>query len=159
MKVFKQNNPAPDYIPLDNKSRPLIRNHLGYYSSTKMSSNGNKKTQSRYAGILDRNLVPRVKAYLGEKSHLRYIDVNQMADELQASYSDYGRKKKIPFRQMVNQGELALLLNSNRAELKFYFQPTRRFVQASQRMRVKMTAYLNRKRCSLCPRETLRMNR
>ena len=52
----------------------------------------------------DRSLIPRVKSYLKENSHRTYIDVEEMADVLQRTYPDYGRKKKIPFRNSVKQG-------------------------------------------------------
>nr|CAH0102978.1 unnamed protein product [Daphnia galeata] len=52
---------------------------------------------------VDRALIPRVKSYLKENSHRTYIDVEEMADVLQRTYPDYGRKKKIPFRNSVKQ--------------------------------------------------------
>lgn len=58
----------------------------------------------------DRTLIPRVQRYLKENIHRKYIDVEEMADVLQRQYPDYGRKKKIPFRNSVKQGETNLLL-------------------------------------------------
>jgi ribosome biogenesis ATPase len=51
----------------------------------------------------DRSLIPRVKSYLKENSHRTYIDIEEMADLLPRTYPDYGRKKKIPFRNSVKQ--------------------------------------------------------
>ncbi|EFX62597.1 hypothetical protein DAPPUDRAFT_300935 [Daphnia pulex] len=52
---------------------------------------------------VDRALIPRVQRYLKENSHRTYIDIEEMADVLQRQYTDYGRKKKIPFRNSVKQ--------------------------------------------------------
>lgn len=56
--------------------------------------------------FVDRSLLPRVHRYLKENSHRRFIDVEEMADVLQKQYPDYGRKKKIPFRNSVKQGKV-----------------------------------------------------
>lgn len=65
---------------------------------------GTNGRQSSY--FVDRSLLPRVHRYLKENNHLKFIDVEEMADVLQRQYQDYGRKKKIPFRKSVNQGEI-----------------------------------------------------
>lgn len=54
--------------------------------------------------FIDRNLVPRVQKYMEENKHRVYLDVDEMADSLQRQHSEYGRKKKIPFRISVNKG-------------------------------------------------------
>jgi ribosome biogenesis ATPase len=51
---------------------------------------------------VDLALIPRVKSYLKEKSHRTYIVIEEMADLLQRQYPDYGRKKKIPFREILS---------------------------------------------------------
>lgn len=58
--------------------------------------------------FVDRALLPRVQKYLKENNHRKFIDVEEMADVLQRQYPDYGRKKKLPFRKSVQQGNLSL---------------------------------------------------
>lgn len=89
---------APDFIPLDGRRRPLFR-----IDRKTMSSQNGWKKKSQYV-TLDRNLLPRVRSYLNDNKHLKFIDVDRMSDHLQASYPDYGRRKKVPFRLMVRQG-------------------------------------------------------
>lgn len=100
MKVLKSG--APDFIPLDSRRRPIVRPRFPVHSHhSRMKKNVNN---GRPYGLTDRNLTPRVLAYLKENSHQRYIDVDRMSDYLQAAYPDYGRRKKLPFRQMVQKG-------------------------------------------------------
>lgn len=67
-----------------------------------MSTNGQAAARSGY--VLDRALLPRVQLYLKENSNKKYINLDEMADVLQKQYPEYGRKKKIPFRNSVKQG-------------------------------------------------------
>lgn len=43
--------------------------------------------------------------YLEENIHQTYVDVAIMARELQERYREYNRRKSIPFRQLVEQGQ------------------------------------------------------
>lgn len=42
--------------------------------------------------------------YLEENVDKTYVDVGVMAKELQVRYPEYGRRKSVPFRQLVEQG-------------------------------------------------------
>ncbi|XP_063974843.1 nuclear valosin-containing protein-like isoform X2 [Diachasmimorpha longicaudata] len=48
-------------------------------------------------------LLERVQKYLFDNEDQIYIDVNDMADNLQKRYSDYRTKKRGPFRQIVRR--------------------------------------------------------
>ena len=102
MKVKPDSNKAPDYIPLNSSFRSLTRYHKFGPSRDRL-----QKMASRGGGgsFFDRNLLPRIRRYLEDNSHRKYIDVDEMADTLQNQYFDYGRKKKIPFRNSVRQGK------------------------------------------------------
>ncbi|XP_063700211.1 nuclear valosin-containing protein-like [Culicoides brevitarsis] len=51
----------------------------------------------------DPHIIPRVQQYLEENVDKTYVDVGAMAKELQARWPEYGRRKAIPFRQLVEQ--------------------------------------------------------
>ena len=92
--------------PPDSRSQ---QGTVNKYEKKKMSGGVVKNRPGSY--FVDRALVPRVQRYLKENSHRTYIDVEEMADVLQRQYPDYGRKKKIPFRNSVKQGELVVNLS------------------------------------------------
>lgn len=86
----------------------------------KAKMSGTNGRQSSY--FVDRSLLPRVHRYLKENNHLKFIDVEEMADVLQRQYQDYGRKKKIPFRKSVNQGEIITYDKWNHDTFSFNFK-------------------------------------
>lgn len=46
--------------------------------------------------------------YLEENVHQTYVDVGVMARHLQEKYREYQRRKALPFRQLVDQGNLTV---------------------------------------------------
>jgi hypothetical protein len=45
------------------------------------------------------------RQYLEENVHKTYVDVNEMTQSLMNRYQEYTRRKTIPFRILVEQGE------------------------------------------------------
>jgi hypothetical protein len=132
MKVKPDLIKAPDYIPLNSSFRSLTRYHKFGPSRDRL-----QKMAGRNGGgggsFFDRNLVPRIRRYLEDNSNRKYIDVDEMADTLQNQYFDYGRKKKIPFKNAVRQGnhhrQNSLLVISKTESFFFSFpiKPMNRF--------------------------------
>lgn len=94
---------SPDFIPLNPKSR-FARRREKYGSRTMSVNESAKVVKSGY--VLDRTLLPRVQRYLKDNCNKKYINLEEMADVLQKQYPEYGRKKKIPFRNSVKQGKI-----------------------------------------------------
>ncbi|XP_057376797.1 nuclear valosin-containing protein-like isoform X1 [Daphnia carinata] len=78
-------------------------NRLGSEKNKRKMSGGIAKNNRPASYYMDRALIPRVQRYLKENSHRTYIDIEEMADLLQRQYPDYGRKKKLAFRNSVKQ--------------------------------------------------------
>jgi Nucleolin binding domain len=53
---------------------------------------------------LESEIVPRIQRYIQDNCYKRYVDINEMAEDLQRRYPEYKRKKKIPFRICVERG-------------------------------------------------------
>ncbi|KAF7270628.1 hypothetical protein GWI33_016424 [Rhynchophorus ferrugineus] len=51
----------------------------------------------------DPSIVPRVQKYLENNIDKTYVDINQMADELQKKYREYGKRKRSAFRASVKK--------------------------------------------------------
>ncbi|KAL1518050.1 hypothetical protein ABEB36_001733 [Hypothenemus hampei] len=85
----KITSPAVEIIPLnENKRNSLI--NMPYMS--------------------DPSIVPRVKQYLeSNTSNKTYVDINQMADDLQKEYREYSRRKKSAFRASVKKAYFIVL--------------------------------------------------
>ncbi|KAL1518049.1 hypothetical protein ABEB36_001732 [Hypothenemus hampei] len=80
--------PAVEIIPLnENKNNKLV--NMSYMS--------------------DPSIVPRVKKYLESNIHKTYVDINQMADDLQKEYREYSRRKKSAFRASVKKAYSTVL--------------------------------------------------
>lgn len=73
-------------------------------------SSGNNKSQTlenykmqRQPYLADPSLVPRVQKYLESNVDKTYVDINVMADELQRTYREYGKRKRSAFRASVKK--------------------------------------------------------
>uniref|UniRef100_A0AAR5PZY9 AAA+ ATPase domain-containing protein n=2 Tax=Dendroctonus ponderosae TaxID=77166 RepID=A0AAR5PZY9_DENPD len=51
----------------------------------------------------DPTIVPRVQKYLENNIEKTYVDINQMADELQKKYREYAKRKRSAFRASVKK--------------------------------------------------------
>ncbi|XP_050299464.1 nuclear valosin-containing protein-like [Anthonomus grandis grandis] len=59
----------------------------------------------------DPTIVPRVQKYLESNVHKNYVDIHQMADELQKQYRDYAKRKRSAFRASVKKAYSIVLQN------------------------------------------------
>ncbi|CAH1968223.1 unnamed protein product [Acanthoscelides obtectus] len=59
--------------------------------------------------ISDPTIVPRIKKYLENNKSKGFINVNDMADELQRTYRDYANRKRSAFRASVNKAYSVVL--------------------------------------------------
>ncbi|XP_060534583.1 nuclear valosin-containing protein-like [Cylas formicarius] len=66
------------------------------------NKNDPEKT-GRMPYISDPSIVPRVQKYLESNIDKTYVDINQMADDLQRRYKEYARRKRSVFRASVKK--------------------------------------------------------
>lgn len=57
----------------------------------------------------DPTIVPRVQKYLESNIDKTYVDINQMADELQKKYREYAKRKRSAFRASVKKAYSVVL--------------------------------------------------
>lgn len=57
----------------------------------------------------DPSIIPRVQKYLENNIDKTYVDINQMADELQKKYREYGKRKRSAFRASVKKAYSVVL--------------------------------------------------
>lgn len=65
----------------------------------------------RFPYQADPTIVPRVQKYLEANVHKSFIDINQMADELQRTYREYGKRKRSAFRGAVKKAYSIVMKN------------------------------------------------
>ncbi|XP_066155268.1 nuclear valosin-containing protein-like [Euwallacea fornicatus] len=80
---------------------------IGSYVEVKLRSNNVPKKPVQRASkmpyLSDPTLVPRVQKYLENNIEKTYVDIEQMADELQKKYKEYAKRKLSPFRASVKK--------------------------------------------------------
>nr|CAD7576391.1 unnamed protein product [Timema californicum] len=87
-------NSSTEIIPIQGPSMSSRKKPSGFL---------NKKPKKSYPYFSDNLLLPRIQQYLEDhKDIFTHVDIDAMADYLQNKYRDYSKKKRRPFRVMVN---------------------------------------------------------
>nr|CAD7410563.1 unnamed protein product [Timema cristinae] len=87
-------NSSTEIIPIQGPSMSSRKKPSGFL---------NKKPKKSYPYFSDSLLLPRIQQYLEDhKDIFTHVDIDAMADYLQNKYRDYSKKKRRPFRVMVN---------------------------------------------------------